>query len=205
MQASASMRRALLTALRGSQLPEVEPGSRIASWRWQHRAKGSKKKGGFLIGKDLGPDPDGRSCWIHTGPTAARVTPEQLRSATSFEDWTPDEEAIRILKDGAASIRRDLWEDHRGEGSPQDEMARAEEVIEGEHGEPELAALPHALPASSKRKASDDLGEEEARRGDLQQNINIHNAENVQVEVSILPQAPSSTSTTTACQVRHAS
>ena len=193
MQASASMRRALLrkTALRGSQLPEVEPWSKIAYWRWQHRAKGSKKKGGFSIGRYLGPDPDGRSCWIHTGSTTARVTPEQLRLATSFEDWTPDEEAIRILKDGAASIRQDLWEDHRGDGPPQqDEMTRTEEVIEGEFGEPELAALPHALPAPAKRKASDDLGEEEAQRGDLQQNINIHNEENVRVEVSVLPQAP---------------
>ena len=110
------------------------------------------------------------------------MTPQQVRPATSFEDWTPDEEAIKILKDGAANIREDLWQDHRGQGPPGElDLEQADQPCDGEEGEEvPLAALPHVLPAGPKRKSEFQDGDEDRIR-----DISIHNQENYHMEVSV--------------------
>ena len=71
MQASSAIRKALLrkTALQGSALPDVHPGSRVAYWRWQHRRKGIKKRGGYSIVHDTS---DHIQMDAHAGYTQAR-------------------------------------------------------------------------------------------------------------------------------------
>lgn len=54
-----------------------------------------------------------------------RVGNNQIRLATGWENWTPSEENVRLLKDASQG----LWDDSRGEGPGDEEMARADEEL----------------------------------------------------------------------------
>ena len=69
----------------------------------------------------LSYDPDGRAAWLHSGTTTVQVSLEQLRGAFGFEHWQPTREDQQALTDAAASIRQDIWQDHRSTAPPPDE------------------------------------------------------------------------------------
>ena len=144
---SQALRRALLrkTAASPKDL-QIEPGQNCAYWRWQNpRSKSTKKRGGWVVARFLANDPDGRSAWLHSGNTTIQVSLEQLRSAHGFENWQPSREDIAAIKDGATSIQKDLWEDHRADGPPRDED---EYDYDLEVEMPQPLALPLAVPST---------------------------------------------------------
>ena len=144
---SQALRRALLrkTAASPKDL-QIEPGQNCAYWRWQNpRSKSTKKRGGWVVARFLANDPDGRSAWLHSGNTTIQVSLEQLRSAHGFENWQPSREDIAAIKDGATSIQKDLWEDHRADGPPRDED---EYDYDLEVEMPQPLALPLAAPST---------------------------------------------------------
>ena len=121
-RASSVIRRALLrkTANSRQEAADILPGSLAAYWRWSKKAKG-KKRGGYILGRLLSHDTDGKSAWLHNGNSVVQVTYEQLRPAFGIENWTPSSQDIQVLKDGAARLQRDLWQDERGPAPPEDE------------------------------------------------------------------------------------
>ena len=66
-------------------------------------------------------DPDNKSAWLHSGTTTVHVALEQLRGAVGFEHWQPTREDQQTLKDAAANIRQDLWQEHSTTAPPADE------------------------------------------------------------------------------------
>ena len=119
----------------------ILPGSLAAYWRWSKKGKG-RKRGGYVLGRLLNHDPDQKSAWIHNGSSVVQVTYEQLRPAFGIENWTPTTQDIQILKDGAAKLQKDLWEDERGPGPS------AEEPFDIEMEAPAELVLPLAPPPS---------------------------------------------------------
>eukprot|EP00438_Fugacium_kawagutii_P005300 Skav213865 [mRNA] locus=scaffold2366:336381:344444:- [translate_table: standard] len=122
MRASHTIRRALLrkTAASRSEAQQVLPGSMAAYWRWQKKAKG-RKRGGYILGRLLSHDVDGKSAWLHNGNSVVQVTYEQMRPAFGLESWCPSSQDIAILKDGHSKIQQGIWEDERGPAPPLEE------------------------------------------------------------------------------------
>eukprot|EP00435_Cladocopium_sp_Y103_P015633 s906_g3.t2 len=119
---SQALRRALLRKTATTNQKDLLPGQSCAYWRWQiPKGRGTKKKGAWIVARFLSYDPDGRSAWLHSGTTTIQVSLEQLRGAFGFEHWQPTREDQQALKDAAASIRRDIWQDHRSTAPPPDE------------------------------------------------------------------------------------
>ena len=81
MNASQSLRRALLRKTRITKVPDVMPGQRVAIWRWQKR--GAKKRGAWTMCRFLSWDPShpGRQAWVRLGSTTVLTTAEQMRTA----------------------------------------------------------------------------------------------------------------------------
>ena len=130
-RASSVIRRALLrkTANSRQEAVDILPGSLAAYWRWSKKAKG-KKRGGYILGRLLSHDPDGKGAWLHNGNSVVQVTYEQLRPAFGIENWTPSSQDVQILKDGATRLQQDLWQDERGPAPPPEEPLDAEVSIE---------------------------------------------------------------------------
>ena len=142
-RASSVIRRALLrkTASSRQEAVDVLPGSLAAYWRWSKKAKG-KKRGGYILGRLLSHDTDGKSAWLHNGNSVVQVTYEQMRPAFGIENWTPSSQDIQILKDGAARLQRDLWQDERGPAPPEDdEPLDADVTLEDPYQVPQLPDL----------------------------------------------------------------
>ena len=119
---SQALRRALLRKTATTNQKDLLPGQSCAYWRWQiPKGRGTKKKGAWIVARFLSYDPDGRSAWLHSGTTTIQVSLEQLRGAFGFEHWQPTREDQQALKDAAASIRQDIWQDHRSTAPPPDE------------------------------------------------------------------------------------
>ena len=130
-RASSVIRRALLrkTANSRQEAADILPGSLAAYWRWSKKAKG-KKRGGYILGRLLSHDPDGKGAWLHNGNSVVQVTYEQLRPAFGIENWTPSSQDVQVLKDGAARLQQDLWQDERGPAPPPEEPLDAEVSLE---------------------------------------------------------------------------
>ena len=131
-RASSVIRRALLrkTANSRQEAMDILPGSLAAYWRWSKKAKG-KKRGGYILGRLLSHDPDGKGAWLHNGNSVVQVTYEQLRPAFGIENWTPSSQDVQVLKDGAAKLQQDLWQDERGPAPPPEEPLDADVFLEG--------------------------------------------------------------------------
>lgn len=67
-----------------------------------------------------GIDPDRKSVWVQVGKTTVRIGNAQIRMACGWEDWSPSEEDVKLLKDAEANLSRGLWDDSRGD-PPDDE------------------------------------------------------------------------------------
>ena len=149
-RASSVIRRALLrkTANSRQEAADILPGSLAAYWRWSKKAKG-KKRGGYILGRLLSHDPDGKGAWLHNGNSVVQVTYEQLRPAFGIENWTPSSQDVQILKDGATRLQQDLWQDERGPAPPPDEPLDAEVSIEDANFIQQLPDLAMPLVESS--------------------------------------------------------
>ncbi len=88
-----------------------------------------------MIGRFVRADPDGHTCWIHSGTRTMQVDWPQVRPACGFENWTPDAEDIAALKTAEANIAKGLVSDARGPGPPDDELL-----------EPEILPYDHDVP-----------------------------------------------------------
>ena len=64
---------------------------------------------------------DNKSAWLHSGTATVHVALEQLRGAVGFEHWQPTREDRQTLKDAAANIRQDLWQERSTTAPPADE------------------------------------------------------------------------------------
>lgn len=122
INAQQQFRRALLRKTRNTRVPDLQPGQRCAVWRWNKR--GLRKRGAWLTARFLSWDPSypGQQAWIRLGATTTLATAEQVRAAHSFEDWCPDEQDIKALRDASNKFEEHLLEDDRGPG-PADEEA----------------------------------------------------------------------------------
>ena len=121
---SQSLRRALLRKTSTAHQHDLLPGQNCAYWRWQNpKGRSTKKRGAWVVARFLSYDPDGRSAWLHSGTTTLQVALEQIRSAYGFENWQPSKDDIKVLKDAAANLRQDLWQDHKASAPPIDEDA----------------------------------------------------------------------------------
>ncbi|CAK9077032.1 unnamed protein product [Durusdinium trenchii] len=78
--------------------------------------------------------------WVRLGASTTLVTAEQLRTAHGFEDWTPDQEDIKALKNAADSFTQHMLEDERGELK-----AKCRIVCLG-HLDPDLELLDRSAP-----------------------------------------------------------
>ena len=99
MAASSVITRALLkqTATSRASDDELLPGSLVASWRWNLKARG-RKRGGHIFGRPVVKDD--RNVWIQSGGCPVQVTHEQLRPAIGVEMWTPSPQDVEMLKEG---------------------------------------------------------------------------------------------------------
>ena len=153
--ASQAVRRGLLRKTRNQQeLSHLQPGQTVAFWRWQGRSR-QHKKGSWSLGRFLAFDPDKKSCWIQVGKTSIRIGNNQIRLATGWENWTPSEEDVRLLKDAEANFAQGLWDDQRGDGPGDEEMATADQEILDFRPiqEPRLHALPPDAAAAEATEA----------------------------------------------------
>ena len=88
MRASLTIRRALLRKTKPGreECKQILPGSLAAYWRWSKKV-GGRKRGGYVLGRLVSHDDDGKSAWLHAGQSIAQVTYEQLRPAYRLSPW----------------------------------------------------------------------------------------------------------------------
>ena len=125
MAASSVIRRALLrkTATSRARVEELLPGSLVAYWRWNLKARG-RKRGGYILGRLVVKDE--KNAWVQSGGSLVQVTHEQLRPAIGIETWTPSPQDIKMLKEGGKLLQQGLWDDARAPGPPLEETAGAQ-------------------------------------------------------------------------------
>ena len=120
--ASQAVKRAVLRKTRNqNDLHHLQPGQTVAFWRMQGRSR-QHKKGFWNLARFLAFDPDRKSCWVQLGKTSWRIGTTQLRAAAGWENWTPSDEDIKLIKDAENNIARGLWLDETG-APPADEDA----------------------------------------------------------------------------------
>ena len=129
MNVDQGLRRAILRKTNNTKIEGLQPGQKIAYWRWRRR--GLRKRGAWTTGRFLAYDPSqpNKQCWIRSGNNTILVTMEQLRLATGWEDWCPDESDIKCLKDATLDIRESVLQDQQGPAPPQDELPDKDEDI----------------------------------------------------------------------------
>ena len=155
-----AIRKAILRKTRRTEIPDISPGDRCAFWRW--RKIGGRKCGAWVVARFLSWDPEapGKNAWVRTSTTTTLVTCEQLRVAVGFEQWSPDEDDVKALKDATKALKDSVWEDERGPApienslevnveQPEVEAAMplAEAAMASQPPAPRLPEAPQALPA----------------------------------------------------------
>ncbi|CAE7209411.1 unnamed protein product [Symbiodinium sp. CCMP2592] len=79
-----------------------------------------------------------------SGTTIALVAIEQLRAATGYEAWIPDEAEVKALKDAARTLDDSLWSDETGPPPPKRSLEQDDVEMDPELGYdislPEVAA-----------------------------------------------------------------
>ena len=104
--ASSTLRRALRRKTNTDfNANEPQPGSLLAYWRWT--ARSHRKRGGYKIGRYLGKDPE-KGYWLQSGSRTIGVAAHQLRDVFGYEDYIPDQQDVKALKDAEQNLRHDL-------------------------------------------------------------------------------------------------
>ena len=111
MTYDSSLRRALLRKARPEQDFDVPVGSIVAYWRWT--ARSGKKRGGYRLARLLGKDPDKKSFWLQSGTNTIKVARHQMRLAHGFEQWVPDAQDMKALKEASDNLKNGVLGDER--------------------------------------------------------------------------------------------
>lgn len=107
-----------------NELSHLQPGQTIAFWRMQGKSRQH-------LGRFLAFDPDKKSCWIQVGKTSVRVGTTQLRPATGWENWTPSDADLKLIKQAENNFAAGLWLEDGAEGPDlEDEMNVDEEIFQ---------------------------------------------------------------------------
>lgn len=120
------LKNSILRKTVNTKIPDVSPGARVAYWRDQIRRRSTKKKGGYVIARFIRADPDGHTCWLHSGNRTIQVDWIQVRPCFGFEHWIPSEEDITALKTAEANLRKGRVSEERGPPPPPDEPREPE-------------------------------------------------------------------------------
>ena len=107
----------------------------------------STKRGAWNLARFLAWDPDKKSAWVQVGKHSVRVGATQLRAASGWENWTPSESDLKLIKDAKNDIANGLWLEDAGAAPDEEEHLNADEEI-------------FEFPAR-KRKLGDVLGAED--------------------------------------------
>ena len=118
MTYDSSLRRALLRKARPEQDFDVPVGSIVAYWRWT--ARSGKKRGGYRLARLLGKDPDKKSFWLQSGTNTIKVARHQMRLAQGFEQWVPDAQDLKALKEAPDNLKNGILGDERLPPNPED-------------------------------------------------------------------------------------
>ena len=129
--ASQAVKRALLRKTRNqNDLSHLLPGQTVAFWRMSGKSR-QHKKGSWNLARFLAFDPDKKSCWLQVGKTSMRVGTTQLRPATGWENWTPSDSDIKMIRQAENNIAAGLWLEDGAEGPDlEDEMNVDEELFQ---------------------------------------------------------------------------
>ena len=111
MTYDSSLRRALLRKARPEHDFDVPVGSIVAYWRWT--ARSGKKRGGYRLARLLGKDPDRKSFWLQSGTNTIKVAKHQMRLAHGFEQWVPDAQDLKALKEASDNLKNGILGDER--------------------------------------------------------------------------------------------
>ncbi|CAK9114796.1 Protease Do-like 9 [Durusdinium trenchii] len=177
LNAQQQFRRALLRKTRNTSIPDLQPGQRCAVWRWTK--KGVRKRGAWLAARFLSWDPahEGKQAWVRLGASTTLVTAEQLRAAHSFEDWCPDEQDIKVLKDASKNFGQHMLEDERGPPPPEEALTQdahlEQEALEYDNTAPPMTpamAVP-ATPAQASQAAPSTPAPQGSTTTNVQVNI----------------------------------
>ena len=121
LSASQAVKRALLRKTNvATDLHYLEPGQAVAYWRQSGKAR-QHKKGSWNLSRFLAWDPDGKSAWVQVGRHSVKVGSTQLRPAAGWENWTPSQEDLELIKQADHNMAAGLWLDDTGD-PPDDEM-----------------------------------------------------------------------------------
>ena len=129
MNVDQGLRRAILRKTNNLKIEGLQPGQKIAFWRWRRR--GLRKRGAWTTGRFLAYDPSqpGKQCWIRSGNSTILVTMEQVRLAAGWEDWCPDEDDIKCLKDATKDLRESVFQDQQGPPPAEGELPDKDDDI----------------------------------------------------------------------------
>ena len=127
--ASQAVKRALLRKTRTQQdLHALLPGQAVAYWRMSGKTR-QHKRGAWNLARFLAWDPDKKSAWLQVGKHSVRIGKTQIRAASGWENWTPSEDDLKVIKDAENNISQGLWQDDLGEQPEQDEEVHIDEDI----------------------------------------------------------------------------
>lgn len=100
--ASRAVKRAILRRTPNqTDLSALQPGEAVAFWRMS---------GAF--------DPDRKSCWVQLGKTLFRIGTAQLRAAAGWENWSPSECDLQLIRSAENNFASGMWLDEVTEGPP---------------------------------------------------------------------------------------
>ena len=127
--ASQAVKRALLRKTRTQQdLHALQSGQAVAYWRMSGKTR-QHKRGAWNLARFLAWDPDKKSAWLQVGKHSVRVGKTQIRAASGWENWSPSEADLKIIKDAENNIAQGLWQEELGDQPEPDEEGHIDEEI----------------------------------------------------------------------------
>ena len=104
MNVNQGLKRAILRKTANTKIPDLQPGQRVAFWRWRRR--GLRRRGAWTTGRFLAYDPSypGKQCWIRSGNSTILVAMEKVRNL-EWTGWIADA-ATAFLIAGSATTGR---------------------------------------------------------------------------------------------------
>eukprot|EP00438_Fugacium_kawagutii_P011147 Skav200228 [mRNA] locus=scaffold2352:155227:163374:+ [translate_table: standard] len=127
--ASQAVKRAMLRKTRNqNDLNQLQPGQTVAFWRMSGKSR-QHKRGSWNLARFLAFDPDKKSCWVQLGKTSMRVGTTQLRAAAGWENWTPSQSDMEMIRQAENNIAQGLWLNEEGEPPAEDDAINIDDDI----------------------------------------------------------------------------
>jgi len=96
-------------------LSALQPGEAVAFWRMSGKSR-QHKRGSWNLARFLAFDPDRKSCWVQLGKTSFRIGTAQLRAAAGWENWSPSECNLQLIRSAENNFASGMWLDEVTEG-----------------------------------------------------------------------------------------